>query len=93
MANNTRFTSNNNNKEVMVGQFESSTNSIKLPSMLPVPEGDFRMGTSEDDIRRLVLKESDWAYEWSDQDLFASEQPTFSCHCAAFEIGQDRKHV
>lgn len=82
MANN-RFS-----KEVMVGQFEATTNSIKLPSMVSIPEDDFRMGTSEEDIRRLVLKESDWAYEWSDQDLFASEQPNFTFHCKAFEIGQ-----
>jgi toxoflavin biosynthesis protein ToxD len=75
-------------KEVMVGQFEATTNSIKLPTMMPVPEDDFRMGTSDEDIKRLVLKESDWAYEWSDQDLFASEQPNFTFHCSAFELGQ-----
>jgi len=75
-------------KDTLAGQIETGTNTVKLPIMISIPEDNFRMGTSDDDINRLVLKESDWAYEWSDQDLFASEQPNFTCHCNPFEIGQ-----
>ena len=46
------------------------------------------MGTSDDDIKRLQLKESEWAYEWFDNDLFAAEQPQHRVFLPAFEIGQ-----
>ncbi len=77
-----------NNKEISTGQIDDATNLLKLPAMLTIPEGSFRMGTSPDDINRLMLKESDWAYEWSDQHLFASEQPNFTLQLPAFEMGQ-----
>jgi formylglycine-generating enzyme required for sulfatase activity len=61
---------------------------MKLPSMIEIKEGDFLMGTSEDNIKLLQLKESDWAYEWSDNDLFTAEQPQHRVHLAAFEIAK-----
>ncbi len=61
---------------------------IKLPSMISVPTGYFLMGTSDDDIRTMQLKESDWAYDWFDNNLFAAEQPQHKILLPAFEIGQ-----
>jgi formylglycine-generating enzyme required for sulfatase activity len=62
--------------------------SIHLPTMVTIPAGSFVMGTSEEDIKRLQLKESDWAYDWSDNNLFAAEQPQHQVSVKAFEIGQ-----
>jgi formylglycine-generating enzyme required for sulfatase activity len=56
--------------------------------MVDVPAGDFLMGTSDDNIKLLQLKESDWAYEWSDNELFAAEQPQHSVHLPAFQIAK-----
>ncbi len=64
------------------------SNKIKAPVMIEIPAGKFLMGTSEDDIKMLQLKESDWAYEWSDNDLFAAEQPQHTVSLPAFEIAQ-----
>jgi len=61
---------------------------VKLPNMLLVPAGKYIMGTSDDNIKRLQLKESDWAYEWADNDLFENEQPQHTVSIAAFEIAQ-----
>lgn len=61
---------------------------VKLPAMLEIPGKDFLMGTSEDNIKLLQLKESDWAYDWSDNDLFAAEQPQHTVRIPAFEIAQ-----
>jgi formylglycine-generating enzyme required for sulfatase activity len=65
-----------------------ASNKVKPPAMILIPEGKFFMGTSEDDIKLLQLKESDWAYEWSDNDLFAAEQPQHVVTLPAFEIAQ-----
>ncbi len=61
---------------------------IKSPAMIQIPAGKFLMGTSEDNIKQLQLKESDWAYDWSDNDLFAAEQPQHLVTLPAFEIAQ-----
>src|SRR5512147_2058248 len=66
----------------------SAPNRIKPPAMIEIQEGDFLMGTSDDDIKLLQLKESDWAYEWSDNDLFAAEQPQHRLSLPAFEIAK-----
>jgi len=81
------MSNNRSLKEISAGQVDDATNTIKLPSMVTIPAGSFRMGTSNDDINRLVLKESDWAYEWSDQNLFISEQPNYTMTLPAFEMG------
>ena len=65
-----------------------ASNKVKPPAMIVIPEGKFFMGTSEDDIKLLQLKESDWAYEWSDNDLFAAEQPQHVVSLPSFEISQ-----
>lgn len=61
---------------------------LRIPSMVTIPEGEFLIGTSNEDVRTLMLKESDWAYDWHDQDLFANEQPQHRLALPAFEIGQ-----
>ena len=66
----------------------SASNEVKPPAMISVPEGEFLMGTSSEDITLLQLKESDWAYEWSDNDLFVAEQPQFRMSLPAFEIAK-----
>ena len=63
-------------------------NKTKLPAMIEIPEGEFLIGTSDDNIKLLQLKESDWAYEWSDNDLFAAEQPQHCLSLSAFEIAK-----
>ena len=60
----------------------------KPPAMISIPAGSCLLGTSEDNIKQLQLKESDWAYEWSDNDLFAAERPQHSVLLQAFEIAQ-----
>ncbi len=66
----------------------STSNEVKPPTMISVPEDEFLMGTSSEDITLLQLKESDWAYEWSDNDLFVAEQPQFRMSLPAFEIAK-----
>jgi formylglycine-generating enzyme required for sulfatase activity len=61
---------------------------INSPAMVVVPAGSFLIGTSDDDIKLLQLKEADWAYEWSDNDLFIAEQPQHLVTLPAFEIAQ-----
>lgn len=60
----------------------------KLPELIRVPGGKFLMGTSDDNIKQLQIKESDWAYDWSDNDLFAAERPQHVVTLPAFEIAQ-----
>lgn len=61
---------------------------IRIPNMITIPEGEFVMGTSIDDIRTLMLKESDWAYDWHDKELFTNEQPQHKVWLPKFEISQ-----
>src|SRR5690349_22442696 len=64
------------------------SNKARLPVMLEIPAGEFLMGTSDENIKILQLKESDWAYEWSDNELFAAEQPQHRLSLPAFEIAK-----
>jgi formylglycine-generating enzyme required for sulfatase activity len=75
-------------KDILTGIYDPEIASIKLPLMIKIPVSRFLMGTSDQDIMRLQLKESDWAYDWSDNDLFASEQPQHYVNVESFEIGQ-----
>jgi formylglycine-generating enzyme required for sulfatase activity len=76
-------------KEIVTGAYDPTTSKIKLPVMITVQGGPFLMGTSDEDITRLQLKESEWAYEWSDNDLFESEQPQHTLTLPTFEIAQN----
>jgi formylglycine-generating enzyme required for sulfatase activity len=64
------------------------SNKVKLPLMIDVPAGEFLIGTSDENIKLLQLKESAWAYEWSDNELFAAEQPQHRVCLSAFEIAK-----
>jgi toxoflavin biosynthesis protein ToxD len=76
-------------KEIITGAVDPTTSKVKLPVMVSVQGGEFLMGTSDEDITRLQLKESDWAYEWSDNDLFDNEQPQHVVILKPFEISQN----
>jgi iron(II)-dependent oxidoreductase len=65
-----------------------ASHNVKPPAMLEIPAGEFFMGTSEENIRLLQLREADWAYEWSDNDLFVAEQPLHTVSLPAFEIAK-----
>ncbi len=65
-----------------------SLTELKPPTMLPVNGGEFLIGTSNEDIQTLQLKQSDWAYDWTDNDLFENEQPRHTVQIATFEIAQ-----
>jgi len=65
-----------------------SPHKTKPPAMVQIPAGNFLIGTSDEDIKLLQIKESDWAYEWSDNDLFIAEQPQHKVSLPAFEIAQ-----
>src|SRR5690554_248878 len=61
---------------------------FQRPNMISIPGGPFLMGTSPEDIKQLQLKESDWAYDWYDNNLFVSEQPQRLVEVDPFEIAQ-----
>ncbi len=61
---------------------------VKPPELILIPEGDFIMGTSDDQIRTLVIQEEDWALEWYEKDLFQIEQPQHIVHLPAYEIAR-----
>jgi len=61
---------------------------IRVPILINIPGGEFLMGTSHEDVKHLQLKESDWAYEWYDNDLFATEQPQHLVKLNSFQIAQ-----
>ncbi|MDL1909835.1 formylglycine-generating enzyme family protein [Chloroflexi bacterium CFX6] len=65
-----------------------AVHTIKMPVMIEIPAGEFLMGTSDENITLLQLKESDWAYEWSDNDLFIAEQPQHLVSLPSFEIAK-----
>lgn len=61
---------------------------FQTPNMIAIPGGPFLMGTSPEDIKQLQIKESDWAYDWYDNNLFVNEQPQRQVEVDAFEIAQ-----
>lgn len=64
-----------------------STVSIPLPIMVEVPEGEFIMGTSDEQVMQLYWKE-DWAQEWHEDGMFRVEQPQHYVFLPPFEIGK-----
>jgi toxoflavin biosynthesis protein ToxD len=61
---------------------------VKPPAMIEIPASEFLMGTSDENIKLLQLRESDWAYKWSDNELFIAEQPQHGIFLQAFEIAK-----
>lgn len=57
------------------------------PVLISIPAGPFMMGTSDEQIRRLI-QEEEWAQEWFSSDLFLPEQPYHQVNLPAFEIAK-----
>jgi toxoflavin biosynthesis protein ToxD len=62
---------------------------LKVPVMLTIPGGDYWIGTSDENIQYLQRKQGDWAYDWSDQDLFEYERPKHRVRIAIFNLAQN----
>ncbi len=60
---------------------------LPTPEMIKIFSGKFIMGTSEDNIQHLYLKE-DWVMDWFDADLFMSEQPQHEVYLPDFEMSK-----
>lgn len=60
---------------------------LPLPTMVTIYAGKFIMGTSEENIQHLYLRE-DWVMDWFDGDLFMSEQPQHKLYLPKYEIGK-----
>jgi formylglycine-generating enzyme required for sulfatase activity len=56
--------------------------------MIIIPEGEFIMGISNDQVWELYNREEEWAIEWYERDLFRVEQPQHRLHLPAYEIGK-----
>jgi formylglycine-generating enzyme required for sulfatase activity len=65
----------------------SKRGKVSLPEMVRIPAGNFIMGTSDDSIQHLYIKE-DWVMDWFDADLFMSEQPQHEVGLPAYMIGK-----
>jgi toxoflavin biosynthesis protein ToxD len=63
------------------------TISVPLPVMVNVPEGEFIMGTSDEQIMQLYWKE-EWAQEWHEDGMFRIEQPQHYVTLPSYEIGK-----
>lgn len=61
---------------------------VRSPNLLHIPGNVFLMGTGEEEVKQLQLKESDWAYDWYDRDMFSTEQPQHLVHVESFRISQ-----
>jgi toxoflavin biosynthesis protein ToxD len=58
-----------------------------LPEMITIPAGTVLMGTSDEQLQHMLLRE-EWAQEWYETDLFQVEQPMHEVTLPAFEIGR-----
>jgi toxoflavin biosynthesis protein ToxD len=65
----------------------ANSSKIKPPIMINIPEGEFLMGTSNDQINQL-LAHDEWAQDWYDKDLFEIEQPYHELWLPEYEIGR-----
>lgn len=60
---------------------------VAVPQTVPVPAGEFRMGTSDAEVEWLV-ENADWAKEWHEKGRFDAERPERTLYVPAFEIGR-----
>lgn len=61
---------------------------LKPPEMITIPEGEFIMGISNDQVCELYNQEEEWAIDWFERDLFRVEQPQHRVFLPAYEIGK-----
>lgn len=69
------------------GKATNGANKPIPPELITVPEGDYIIGISEDQVTHLLRTEL-WAEEWVEKDLFAIEQPQHTIHLTSFQIGR-----
>ncbi|MGB8645024.1 MAG: SUMF1/EgtB/PvdO family nonheme iron enzyme [Anaerolineae bacterium] len=64
--------------------------SFPVPTFVRIPAGEFRMGTTDDEIKRLLVLPATktWAKEWLDKGYFKDEQPSHSVMVDAFEMAR-----
>ncbi len=72
---------------VTVAEPEAAPRAVFEPQTVPVPEGEFLMGTSYEEIDRLV-ENTDWAWEWQQEERFANEQPQHAVFLDGYEMGR-----
>jgi formylglycine-generating enzyme required for sulfatase activity len=65
----------------------NKVNRVKHPEMVSIPEGDYILGISDDQIHHLVRTEL-WATEWFERDMFMIEQPQHVYHLKTFAIAK-----
>lgn len=83
----TDMSSPSKRNKVRVRVIESAAAGIPLPEMVQVPAGEFLMGTSDEQVMMLYLREA-WAEEWRDEGNFYIEQPMHIVELPDFEIGK-----
>jgi len=59
----------------------------KHPDLILIPEGDYIIGISDDQISHLVRTEM-WATEWYEKDMFIIEQPQHTYHLQAYYLAR-----
>ena len=60
---------------------------VRVAHMVRIPAGPFPMGTSEEQVKYLLMRE-DWANEWDSRNMFMAEQPPHSVTLQSFSIAQ-----
>ncbi|MBI9044048.1 MAG: SUMF1/EgtB/PvdO family nonheme iron enzyme [Anaerolineaceae bacterium] len=76
----------NVNKRVKIRLKDGKTE-FAFPEMVRISSSEFLMGTSEEQVMKLYLKE-EWAQEWKEDGMFYIEQPQHYVQLPAFEIGK-----
>ncbi len=79
---------NDNSYEKAKNKIDERSDAVRIPDMVLIPAGPFKMGTSIEQIAIMVETEN-WAEEWQMHDLFQVEQPQHEVNLPSFEIGRN----
>lgn len=60
---------------------------VRIAHMVRIPAGTFLMGTGDEQVKYLLMRE-DWANEWDSRNMFMAEQPEHTVNYSAFSIAQ-----
>ena len=60
---------------------------VRVAPMVHIPAGPCRIGTPDEQVKYLLLRE-DWANEWDSRNMVMAEQPAHTVDLAAYSIGQ-----
>ncbi len=74
-------------EEAGVSERDREKMMVRIPPMMALPAGPFTMGTSDEQVRFLLMRE-DWAAEWDSHNMFLAEQPQHRVHLKAFSLAQ-----